>query len=187
MRFVPGLYLSAGGTTASSVASIRGLTARQNVVLIDGRPAYDPFLGDLQLENLPVDNIAKIKVIKGPVDPVYGPHTIGTVINIVSKRGTAVPSTKGNISYEAHNTQGYRLELEAGKINSITIWRGVTDGATGSPWLTIFPLRQFKQINSVNNPHWRKGMCPEISGMILVQKIKWPCSSATTTPDKITR
>ncbi|MDH5699826.1 MAG: TonB-dependent receptor [Nitrospirota bacterium] len=110
LRFVPGLYLSVGGTTAPSFASIRGLTARQNVVFIDGRPVYDPFFGDLRLENLPVDNIAKIKVIKGPVDPVYGPNTIGTVINIVTKRGTAVPSTRGTISYDAHNTQDYWLE-----------------------------------------------------------------------------
>lgn len=110
LRFVPGVYLSVGGTTAPSVASIRGLTARQNVVFIDGRPVYDPFFGDLRLENLPVDNIAKIKVVKGPVDPIYGPNTIGTVINIVTKRGTAVPSTRGTISYEAHNTQDYWLE-----------------------------------------------------------------------------
>ena len=110
LRFVPGLYLSVGGTTDPSFASIRGLTARQNVVFIDGRPVYDPFFGDLRLENLPVDNIAKIKIIKGPVDPVYGPNTIGTVINIVTKRGTAVPSTRGTISYEAHNTQDYWLE-----------------------------------------------------------------------------
>ena len=52
LRFVPGLFLSVGGTTAPSVASIRGLTARQNVVFIDGRPVYDPFFGDLRMKKL---------------------------------------------------------------------------------------------------------------------------------------
>jgi len=80
------------------------------VVFIDGRPVYDPFFGDLRLENLPIDNIAKIKVIKGPVDPVYGPNTIGSVINIVTKKGTSTPTTRANISYETHNTQDYWLE-----------------------------------------------------------------------------
>ena len=110
LRFVPGLFLSVGGTTAPSFASIRGLNARQNVVVVDGRPVYDPFFGDLRLENIPIDNIAKIKVIKGPVDAVYGPNTIGSVINIVTKKGTSTPTTRANISYENHNTQDYWLE-----------------------------------------------------------------------------
>ncbi len=110
LRFVPGLFLSVGGTTGQSFASVRGLTARQNVVLIDGRPVYDAWFGDLRLENMPIDNVAKIKVIKGPVDPAYGPNTLGTVINIVTKRGTAIPNTRSTISYEAHNTQDYWAE-----------------------------------------------------------------------------
>ncbi len=110
LRFVPGLFLSVGATVGQSFASPRGLTARQNVVFIDGRPVYDSWFGDLRLENLPIDNIAKIKVIKGPVDPAYGPNTLGTVINIVTKRGTAKPTTRATISYESHNTQDYWLE-----------------------------------------------------------------------------
>ncbi len=110
LRFVPGLFLSVGGTTGPSFASIRGLSARQNVVFIDGRPVYDAWFGDLRLENIPIDNIAKIKIIKGPAEPAYGPNTLGTVINIVTKRGTAVPTTRGTLSYEAHNTQDYWAE-----------------------------------------------------------------------------
>jgi len=117
LRFVPGLFLSVGGTTGQSFASIHGLTARENVVFIDGRPVYDAWFGDLRLENLPIDNIAKIKVIKGPVDAAYGPNALGTVINIVTKRGTTVPTTRVTISYEAHNTQDYWAEHGARRGN----------------------------------------------------------------------
>jgi outer membrane cobalamin receptor len=110
LRFVPSLFLSVWATTGQTFASIRGLTARQNVVFIDGRPVYDPWFGDMRFENLPIDNIAKIKVIKGPVDAAYGPNNLGTVINIVTKRGTAKPTTRATVSYESHNTQDYWLE-----------------------------------------------------------------------------
>lgn len=110
LRFVPGLFLSVGGGKNPSSAVVRGLTARQTIVFIDGRPVYDPFFGDVDLNNLPIDNVEKIKIVKGPVDAAYGPNAIGTVINIVTKRGTAVPTTRITASYEAHNTQDYWLQ-----------------------------------------------------------------------------
>lgn len=110
LRFVPGLFLSVGGGKNPSSAVVRGLTARQTIVFIDGRPVYDPFFGDVDFNNLPIDNIEKIKIVKGPVEAAYGPNAVGTVINIVTKRGTAVPTTRITASYEAHNTQDYWLQ-----------------------------------------------------------------------------
>jgi outer membrane cobalamin receptor len=110
LRFVPGLYLSVGGGKNPTSAVIRGLTARQTIVFIDGRPVYDPYFGDVDFNNLPIDNVEKIKIVKGPVDAAYGPNAIGSVINIVTKRGTGIPTTRITASYEAHNTQDYWLQ-----------------------------------------------------------------------------
>ena len=110
LRFVPGLFLSIGGNKNPSLASVRGLNTGQNVVFIDGRPVYDPFFGDVDLRNLPVDNIATIKIIKGPVDPAYGPNAFGTVFNIITKKGTKTPTTRINSSYEGANTHDYWVE-----------------------------------------------------------------------------
>ncbi|NGZ02622.1 MAG: hypothetical protein CV090_06195 [Nitrospira sp. WS238] len=110
LRFVPGLFLSVGGGKNPSSAVVRGLTARQTIIFIDGRPVYDPFFGDVDFNNLPIDNVEKIKIVKGPVNAAYGPNAIGTVINIVTKRGTDVPTTRITASYEAHNTQDYWLQ-----------------------------------------------------------------------------
>jgi len=110
LRFVPGLIFSEGGTKNPKLASLRGLGSRQYVVFIDGRPVYDPFFGDVDLNNLPIDNVAMIKVVKGPVEAAYGPNTFGGVINIVTKRGRGEPATQINASYEAHNTQDYWIQ-----------------------------------------------------------------------------
>ena len=110
LRFVPGLIFSEGGTKNPKLASLRGLGSRQYVVFIDGRPVYDPYFGDVDLNNLPIDNVAMIKVVKGPVEAAYGPNTFGGVINIVTKRGKGEPTTQIQASYEAHNSQDYWLQ-----------------------------------------------------------------------------
>ncbi len=110
LRFVPGIIYSEGGTKNPKVANLRGLGSGQYVVFIDGRPVYDPWFGNVDLNNLPIDNVAQIKVIKGPVEAAYGPNTFGGVINIVTKKGTGKPKTQLNASYEAHNTQDYWIQ-----------------------------------------------------------------------------
>ncbi len=36
--------------------------------------------------NLPIDNVAKIKIIKGAASAPFGPNTMGGVINMVGRR-----------------------------------------------------------------------------------------------------
>ncbi len=110
LRFVPGLIFSEGGTKNPKLSSIRGLGSRQYAVIIDGRPVYDPFFGDVDLNNLPIDNVAEIKVVKGPVAAAYGPNTFGGVINIVTKQGSSEPTTRLQASYESYNTQDFWLQ-----------------------------------------------------------------------------
>jgi len=78
-------------------------------VFIDGRPVLEPFLGTVDLFNLPIDNVAKIKIIKGAASAPFGPNTMGGVINIITKQGTATPTTEATVSYEEHNSQDYQL------------------------------------------------------------------------------
>ncbi len=92
LRFVPVLIFSEGGTKNPKLASLRGLGSRQYVVFIDGRPVYDTYFGDVDLNNLPIDNVALIKVVKGPVEAAYGPNAFGGVIKgMVKKSSPARP------------------------------------------------------------------------------------------------
>lgn len=123
LRFVPGVIFGQGGPRNEAHVLIRGVGPRAGLtgddlrysVFVDGRPVLEPFLGTVDLFNLPVDNIAKIKIVKGPADAPYGPNAMGGVINIVTKRGTAVPVTRANVSYQEDNTQDYWLEHGARK------------------------------------------------------------------------
>ncbi|MGQ0810365.1 MAG: TonB-dependent receptor plug domain-containing protein [Nitrospiraceae bacterium] len=118
LRFVPGVIFGQGGPRNEAHVLIRGVGPRAGLtgddskytVFIDGRPVLEPFLGTVDLFNLPVDNIAKIKVVKGPADAPYGANTLGGVINIVTKRGGKERTTRATVSYQEDNTQDYWLE-----------------------------------------------------------------------------
>jgi outer membrane cobalamin receptor len=82
---VPGAWVSTGQKNSTELM-LRGFTSKQVLVLVDGRPVNLPYYGDLDLSSLPVSNISKIKVIKGPAASLYGANTMGGVVNIVTKR-----------------------------------------------------------------------------------------------------
>ncbi len=118
LRFVPGVIYGQGGLQNEGSIIIRGLGHRAGLssndkmysVFVDGRPVMEPFLGTVDLFNLPIDNVAKIKVIKGPAPAAFGPDNIGGVINIITKKGTKETFTQANVSYEEHNSQDYWLQ-----------------------------------------------------------------------------
>jgi outer membrane cobalamin receptor len=117
LRFVPGVIYGQGGLQNEGSIIIRGIGHRKGLssndktysVFIDGRPVHEPFLGTVDLFNLPIDNVAKIKIIKGAASAPFGPNTMGGVINIITKQGTSKPTTEATVSYEEHNSQDYQL------------------------------------------------------------------------------
>jgi vitamin B12 transporter len=81
------------GPKSESETKIRGLPASGTLVLVDGRPLNSGYYGKVDLSMLPVDNIAKVEVIKGPASAAYGANGTGGVINIVTKNGLETPET----------------------------------------------------------------------------------------------
>jgi len=78
--------LSANGKQ-EALASLRGFDPRDVIVLIDGVPVYEPYFRVLDLRQLPVGDVAKITIVKGPSSVLYGPNSLGGIINIITKRG----------------------------------------------------------------------------------------------------
>ncbi|MHA1568929.1 MAG: TonB-dependent receptor plug domain-containing protein [Alphaproteobacteria bacterium] len=105
LRIITGTRVDAAPTSLSAngkqeqLASLRGFDARHVIVLIDGVPMYEPYFRVLDLRQIPVGDIAKIKVIKGPTSVLYGPNALGGVINIITKRGAGRPRGHFDASY----------------------------------------------------------------------------------------
>jgi iron complex outermembrane recepter protein len=82
---LPGVIMSVGQRN-EKVFTLRGFNQTYVPVLFDGIPLYVPYDGYVDSGNLPTGNISKISVSKGVSSVLYGPNTMGGVINIISKK-----------------------------------------------------------------------------------------------------
>jgi vitamin B12 transporter len=102
-----GMSFSQQGTKASlSNVYIRGANSSHTLVLIDGvevNMPNDPS-NFYNFFSLPVDNISRIEVLRGPQSTLYGSNALAGVINIISAHGTARPISSISIEGGRYNT-----------------------------------------------------------------------------------
>lgn len=89
LRMVPGMQVSRINSSAWAI-SARGFAdeyANKMLVMIDGRSIYTPTFSGVywDLVNLPLEDIDRIEVIRGPGATVWGANAVNGVINIVTK------------------------------------------------------------------------------------------------------
>jgi vitamin B12 transporter len=97
-----GLSFSQQGTKASvSNVYIRGANSSHTLVLVDGVEVNLPSdpSNFYNFFSLPIENINRIEVLRGPQSTLYGSNALAGVINIISEQGTGKPiftlSTEG--------------------------------------------------------------------------------------------
>jgi len=90
---IPGVFnrRGKGVMDTQSTITLRGFPGQQRtLVLLDGMPLNDSYLGAVQFGGLAVGNVEKIEVVKGPFSSLYGGNAMGGVVNIV----TRMPETR---------------------------------------------------------------------------------------------
>lgn len=88
LRRVPGLSLSNnGGVGKSTSIFMRGSNASHVLVLVDGVKIGSVTSGGAALQDLPIELIERIEVVRGPRSSLYGSEAIGGVIQIFTRRG----------------------------------------------------------------------------------------------------
>ena len=85
---VGGLQISAtGGLGKSSSVFIRGTESRHVLLLVDGVRYGSATAGQANFDNLPVEIIERIEVLKGPASALYGSDAVGGVVQIFTRKG----------------------------------------------------------------------------------------------------
>jgi outer membrane cobalamin receptor len=106
-------YRTYGTLGAASSISIRGASALQTLVLIDGRRVNDIGLGSADFTSIPIANIERVEVIRGAGSSIYGTSAFGGVVNVMTKKAAQdSPVLKTDISYGSFNT------LQAGMVGA---------------------------------------------------------------------
>ena len=113
LKKVPGIfYTNASGLEPK--ISLRGTHIGMSggaLVLLNGIPVNMGKFGYTDFESLPIENIDRVEIVKGPMSALYGGDSARGVINIITKRGTE--AIAGNLSAVGgtHNDQRYSALL----------------------------------------------------------------------------
>ena len=104
LRMVPGLDVGEinGSTWAVGARGFNGQWSNKLLVLIDGRLVYTPNFAGVYWDttDLPLEDIDRIEVIRGPGGTIWGSNAVNGVISIFTKK--------------ASETKGARIEASAG-------------------------------------------------------------------------
>ena len=75
-----------GLAEATPTVSMRGFAGQERtLVLLDGVPLNDGYSSAVKWSTLPVENIERIEVVRGPASALYGGGAMAGVINIVTR------------------------------------------------------------------------------------------------------
>jgi iron complex outermembrane receptor protein len=142
LRMVPGVDVAQidASSWAISVRGFNGQYSDKLLVLIDGRTVYTPIFTGVfwNSQNVPLDTIERIEVIRGPGAAIWGSNAVNGVINIITRKasdtqGGHVDAGIGSISTgpesiryggRARGIGDYRVYLEGFHYDSLPTFMG---------------------------------------------------------------
>jgi iron complex outermembrane recepter protein len=107
LRLVPGLTVAQvdANQWAISARGFNSAFADKLLVMIDGRSIYNPIYSGVlwDMEDLALENIERIEVIRGPGAALWGANAVNGVINIISKTAAATQGATASIAAGSGN------------------------------------------------------------------------------------
>lgn len=127
----PGIEITNnGGAGKASGIFMRGTNSGHVVVLIDGIRVQSATLGTTTFENIPLNQIDRIEIIRGPASSLYGQDAIGGVIQLFTKKGEDAPRFYANLGYGTYDTTLAETGVR-GKVNSTAYALNLSANTTG--------------------------------------------------------
>lgn len=137
LRDISGVnFTDHGGPAGSKTISIRGSGSDQVLILVDGQEINNPQTARVDLSQLPIDQVKKIEVLKGPSSALYGANALGGVINITTKSGSEEPSLTMEMGIGSFKTQDYNLTYRGSTEDlkyNLTVTKKKSDGYRENP------------------------------------------------------
>lgn len=109
LRDIPGVQMNLEQVSIrGSSGYSKGVGARV-LAALNGIPLYSGDNGDIVWEIIPLSDIERIEIIKGPASSLYGTSAIGGVINIITKPSVKTPITNINSYFGAYDFPKYEI------------------------------------------------------------------------------
>jgi iron complex outermembrane receptor protein len=126
LRMVPGMDVAQinANTWAISARGLNGEFSNELLVMVDGRTVYVPTFGGVfwDVLDMPLDDIERIEVIRGPGGTIWGANAVNGVVNIITKKaadthGALIVAGGGSLD------QGFGVTQYGGTLGKNTDYR----------------------------------------------------------------
>jgi len=115
IEFVAGTQINAqGGPAGQKTISLRGSSASQVLILLDGQPINSSQNGQVDLGQILLSNVKKVEILKGPASALYGANALGGVVNIITKKGSDIEGLNLDLSIGSADT--YKTAINYGTV-----------------------------------------------------------------------
>lgn len=115
LRGVAGLTLSNnGGAGKATSVFLRGTNGNHVLVLVDGVKVGSATLGTASFQDIPVAQIERIEIVRGPRASLYGSEAIGGVIQIFTRKGGGTLAPSFSATAGSYGTFNGMLGLSGG-------------------------------------------------------------------------
>ncbi len=126
-----GFRVTDGGVLGTNI-NLQGLSGENVKFLLDGVPLIGRMNGNLDLNQINLNNVDHIEVIEGPMSVIYGSNAMAGVINIISKENKiARLSASADAYFESAGTYNFNGGVTTKKgrnIAEINLGRNFFDG-----------------------------------------------------------
>jgi vitamin B12 transporter len=96
---------SSGAYGKASSFFMRGTNSSHLLTLVDGVKLYSATAGSTALQHIPLEQIERVEIVRGPRSSVYGAEAIGGVIQIFTRKGHNKPSASANLGLGSNNSK----------------------------------------------------------------------------------
>ncbi|MCL5991383.1 MAG: TonB-dependent receptor [Bacteroidetes bacterium] len=104
LQFIPGIFIkNYGGMGGFKTLSLRGSTAKQTVIMIDGFRINSTQNGMSDLSIIPIDMVNEIEIVRGGNSALFGANAIGGIVNLITRTSDTVSFIKGKINYGSYD------------------------------------------------------------------------------------
>ena len=115
LRGVPGLTLSNnGGAGKATSVFLRGTNADHVLVRVDGIKIGSATSGTASFQDIPVAQIERIEIVRGPRASLYGSEAIGGVIHIFTRKGGGALTPSASFTAGSYGTYNTAVGLTGG-------------------------------------------------------------------------
>ena len=128
-----------GGPGSTSGVLLRGANTAQTLVLIDGLRVGSSTSGTAALEAIPLEQIERIEILRGPASSLYGADAVGGVVQVFTRKGSGAFAANGGAGYGSYNTG--------------SVFGGVSDTGASGAWRYALQAghRQSGGFNAISN------------------------------------